>query len=168
MGNVLSCRIFSNVCCKSLKFSMKENQEKSCRLMIKVRQKQTTVLLHLFLHYGFFSNLYVHFYCWYLFPVLDSSLANVPILYSSKTPKNHMLSSAPKWHKLEHHQPNRSTLIDDQYPHFTPTGNTRKPKRPSDIFRGTQNQKICRKRVKWQDKINQPYCKQKIKSNKIK
>ena len=36
----------------------------------------------------------------YLFPVLDPSLANVPIPYPLKTPDNYMLSSARREYKL--------------------------------------------------------------------
>ena len=86
--------------CISFKFSKKENQEKSCRLMNKERQKQTRALFHLFPCYRFFSNLYLRFYCQYLFPVLDPFLANVSILYPLKTPEKHMLSGAPRGYKL--------------------------------------------------------------------
>ena len=39
-GNVLPYRIFRNLCCKSLKFSKKENKEKSYSLMNKERKEQ--------------------------------------------------------------------------------------------------------------------------------
>ena len=100
------CQVFfvfcfkKNFCCKNLKFSKKENQEKSCGLMNKERQKQTRALFHLFPCYRFFSNLYLCSYCRYFCPVLDPSLANISILYPLKTPKNRMLSHAHRAHKL--------------------------------------------------------------------
>ena len=68
--------------------------------MNKERQKQTRALFHPFPCYRFFSNLYLCFYFQYLFPALDPSLANVSIRYSPKTPENHLLSGAPRGHKL--------------------------------------------------------------------
>ena len=95
-------RVFfkKNFCLKSLKFSAKENQGKSCGLMNKEIQKQIGALFHLYPCYGFFSNLYLRFYCRYSFPVLDPSLANVSVLYPPKTPEKQMLSGAPRGHKL--------------------------------------------------------------------
>ena len=147
---MLNFFFFFFFCCKSLKFSKKENQEKGCALMNKERQKQTRALFHLFPCYRFFSNLCLRFLClthlWPTFPfyIPPKNLRTTPSLWP------------PEDINWEHHQPNE-TIIDwpkyDEHPHSMTPGNIIKPK-PSSISRGTQNQKISKKRVKWQHKNN--------------
>ena len=150
-------RVFflKNFFLKSLKFSKKENQGKSCGLMNKERQKQIRALFHLYGCYGFFSNLCLRFYCRHLFPVLDPSLAYLSVLYPPKTSENHMLFSAPRGHKLG--TPSAKwghywlTQIWPNTPIPCPL-ETSENQRPSDISRGIQNRKIGKTRVKWQNK----------------
>ena len=134
MGNVLSYRVFKNLCCKSFEFSEKENQEKSYRLMNKERQEQTRALFHFFLcevwiFFELISSLllliYICFLCsTHLWPTFQSHILR-------KHPRTKCSPAHPEGINWKNHQPNEIIInwpIHDQYPYFTPPGSTRKPK----------------------------------------
>ena len=130
---VMFCHIeFKNkiFCCKSLKFSKKENQEKSCGLMNKERQKQTRALFHLFPCYRFFSDLHLRFLLstpslWPTFPFYIPENTREPhsLWRRHRAKLGTILSAKSKW---DHHW---LTQIWPPIHLFRgPCGNIRKPK----------------------------------------
>ena len=59
--------------------------------MNKERQHKLEHFFIFFCTTQFYRYLYFYVYCWYLFPVLNPFLANIPIPYLPKTPKNRIL-----------------------------------------------------------------------------
>ena len=132
------------------RFSKKENQEKSYRLMNRERQKQTRALFHLFLCqlWIFFFELvssillliYICFLCLTrLWPTFQSYIPQ-------KHPRTICSPAPPEGINWEHHQPNEIIIywsLYDQYPYFTLPGNTQKTKSPMEFSGGgDKNRKI--------------------------
>ena len=121
--------------------------KKNYRLVKKGRQKHIRALSHLCLLRIFFSNLCLHFFCWYLFLVRDPFVVNVPIRYTPKTPENHMFSVASRGHKLvtssakwDHEWPKY-----DQCPHYAPPTKPEKTKGSPEILGGHKTERSARK-----------------------